>query len=463
MLSTESGTESSVNGLSGYAERITAGKAAGFKTMTASELLKLIENGGLDERLASVYGTKDGVLGVQRDRYASLVKEFSSRYGADRDISLFSVPGRSELSGNHTDHNRGRVIACSVSLDIIAAASPRDDRTVRIKSEGFPEDTVDLSVYTSPDPSRFGRSDSLIAGVADGFSKRGYATCGFDAVTTSNVLKGSGISSSAAFEDMVGTVFSHFSNEGKIGYLKIAQISQYAENAFFGKPCGLMDQVACAAGGIVSIDFADVENPAVEEVSFDFTAAGYRLCLVNTGGNHADLTPDYAAVPAEMKAVAAHFGKEVLREVDENEFYGDIAALRAETGDRAILRAIHFFEENKRVDFQKSTLREGNLEDYFAAVKASGKSSFCYLQNVYTSSNVAEQGVSLALCITEKFLSSCPRPSAYRVHGGGFAGTIQAYVPEENVPEYRDEIEKVFGKGSCHVLSIRQTGACRIF
>ncbi len=428
--------------------------------MNAKELVKYIEKGGLDGKFSELYGPE--AVSAQKSRYAALVSEFGRRYGADRQLSLFSVPGRSELSGNHTDHNRGRVIACSVNLDIIAVASPRDDGTVRIKSEGFPEDVVDTTKYDSPDESLFGNSSSLIAGVADGFRRRGLRFGGFDAVTTSSVLKGSGISSSAAFEDMVGTVLSHFYCAGSLSYVDIALISQYAENRFFGKPCGLMDQMACAAGGIVSIDFADREAPAAEKIDFDFTAAGYRLCLVNTGGNHADLTPDYAAVPAEMKKVAAHFGKSELRDVDENEFMEEIQALRDETGDRAILRAMHFFAENRRVDAQKAALRAGDINSFFKNVTESGRSSFCYLQNVFTPSNVSEQGVSLAICVSERFLSGCARTGACRVHGGGFAGTIQAFVPEEDVENYRRTLDGVFGSGACHVLRVRLTGACRV-
>jgi galactokinase len=264
--------------------------------MRPSELLANIKKG---ELFANAGVTRDPAK-----RFGALLEEFIERYGDERDVNLFSVPGRSELAGNHTDHNHGRVIACSVDLDIVAVVAAREDGTVRIKSEGFPEDVVDINEYVTPREDRFGHSDSLIAGVADGFRKRGLAVGGFDAVTSSNVLKGSGISSSAAFEDMVGTIMSHLYCDGSVDFVTIAMISQYAENAFFGKPCGLMDQVACAAGGVVAIDFADPKAPVVEKIAFDLTAKGYRLCIVNTGGNHADLTPDYAAVPAEMKSVA---------------------------------------------------------------------------------------------------------------------------------------------------------------
>ncbi len=431
--------------------------------MNAQTLKENILSGALDVRLAKLYGSDEGVLASQRARYAALIDEFASRYGADRDIALFSVPGRSELSGNHTDHNHGCVIAGSIDLDIIAVAAKNEDSTVRIKSEGFPEDVVDVETFNTPVESRFGKSDALIAGVADGFRTRGYKVGGYDACTTSSVLKGSGLSSSAAFENMVGLMLSHFYNEGSVDFVTLAQISQYSENKFFGKPCGLMDQVACAAGGIVSIDFADTTAPIVEKVDFDLTEAGYCLCIVNTGGNHADLTPDYAAVPAEMKAVAAELGATVLRETDREAIIKNIAALREKVGDRAILRALHFFAENDRVAEQKSALKSCDLEKYFAGVLSSGRSSFCYLQNVYTTANVAEQGISLALNLCESFLSKLDKPTAWRVHGGGFAGTVQAYVPTENALDFVKLLESVFGEGSCYLLHIRLAGAVKVF
>lgn len=422
--------------------------------MRPSELLANIKKG---ELFANANITRDPAK-----RFGALLEEFIERYGDERDVNLFSVPGRSELAGNHTDHNHGRVIACSVDLDIVAVVAAREDSTVRIKSEGFPEDVVDINEYVTPREDRFGHSDSLIAGVADGFRKRGLAVGGFDAVTSSNVLKGSGISSSAAFEDMVGTIMSHLYCDGSVDFVKIAMISQYAENAFFGKPCGLMDQVACAAGGVVAIDFADPTAPVVEKINFDLTGKGYRLCIVNTGGNHADLTPDYAAVPAEMKSVAKALGHEVLRECDEDAIIAAIPTLRTTLGDRAILRALHFMAENRRVYEMKQALLADDFEAYFDGVMASGRSSFCYLQNVYTTKNVAEQGLSLALNLSERYLKDCKRPTAFRVHGGGFAGTIHAYVPDEDVEGYRALMDGVFGEGACHILSIRPEGAVKL-
>ena len=423
-------------------------------SMTKQQIL----SGALDKTLAYIYG--DSAIEHQKSRYLSAIDQFESIYG-DRDISLFSVAGRSELSGNHTDHNHGCVVAASIDLDIIAVASKRDDRVIRIKSEGFPEDVVDTSAYTAPVTEKFGTSESIIAGMAAGFVKNGHAIGGFDAYTTSNVLKGSGLSSSAAFEDMVGNILSHMYNDGRVDNVEIAKLAQYSENVFFGKPCGLMDQVACAVGGIVAIDFADPSAPVIEKVDFDLSAKGYNLCIVNTGGNHADLTDDYASVPAEMKAVAAHFGKKVLRELDEEQVVAAIPALREKLGDRAILRALHFFNENKRVACQKAALMNGDLDAFFAEVIASGRSSFCYLQNVYTSKNLSEQGLSLALCLAEGYLSD--KKAAWRVHGGGFAGTIQSFVPTEAVEGYRAIMDATFGEGKCIVLRIRPVGAVKVF
>ena len=426
--------------------------------MHAEQLIRAVENGAMNDAIVSLSGKE--ALEYQKSRYLTVIREFAALYGGDREITLYSVSGRSELSGNHTDHNHGCVIAASIDLDVIAAVSPRDDGVIRVKSEGFPEDVVDIAQWTAPDASRFGSSASLIAGMAEGFRRKGYAVGGFDAYTTSNVLKGSGLSSSAAFEDMIGNILNHLYNGGKVSNVEIAKLAQFSENVFFGKPCGLMDQVACAVGGIVAIDFCDTSSPVIEKIDFDLSAEGYRLCIVNTGGNHADLTDDYAAVPREMKAVASYFGKTVLRECDEEEVIRAIPALRRTCGDRAVLRALHFFGENKRVSDQKEALKAGDLDRYFDFVKASGRSSFCYLQNVYTTKNVSEQGLSLALCLAENYLAD--KKAAFRVHGGGFAGTIQAYVPTADVEGFRALMDAAFGDGACVVLRIRPRGAVRM-
>ena len=426
--------------------------------MKTAELKQALAGTTLDSRFCEIYGS--AALEAQKARYLHAVEEFEKLYGADREAALYSVAGRSELSGNHTDHNHGCVIAASINLDIIAVASPSAGSVIRVKSEGFPEDVVDFGVYNAPNPARYEKSDSLIAGMVAGFRKEGLAVGGFDAYTTSNVLKGSGISSSAAFEDMIGNILNYVYNGGKVSNVEIAKLAQYAENRFFGKPCGLMDQMACAVGGIIAIDFRDPSAPVIEQTDFDLSAAGYNLCIVNTGGNHADLTGDYASVPAEMKSVAAYFGKEVLRDTDENAVLAAIPALREKVGDRAILRALHFFAENRRVAAQKAALKAGDLDTFLANVIASGRSSFCYLQNVYTTKNVSEQGLSLALCLAERVLSG--KRAAWRVHGGGFAGTIQAFVPTEDVAEFRAVMDAAFGEGRCMVLRVRPEGALRV-
>ena len=425
--------------------------------MNVYETKQQILSGALDKKLTYIYGAS--ALEFQKGRYLDAIDRYSEIYG-DGEISLFSVAGRSELSGNHTDHNFGCVVAASIDLDIIAVAAKRDDGVIRVTSEGFSENIVDTAVYTSPIEAKFGTSESIVAGMCAGFKKNGYSIGGFDAYMTSNVLKGSGLSSSAAFEDMIGNVLNFMYNDGKVDNVEIAKLAQYAENVFFGKPCGLMDQVACAVGGIVAIDFADPTAPVIEKIDFDMSAHGYNLCIVNTGGNHADLTDDYAAVPAEMKAVAAKLGKSVLREIDKQQLIAAIPSLRESVGDRAILRAMHFLCENERVAAQKAALLAGDLDKYFENVIASGRSSFCYLQNVYTTKNVREQGISLALSLAEDLLSD--KRAAWRVHGGGFAGTIQSYVPAEFVDEFRSVMDGVFGEGSCIALRIRPVGATKV-
>ena len=435
-----------------------------------SDLLVAIDTGELDATFETL-GAAGGAP-VQRARAKRLVEIFAEKYGANREVALFTVAGRSELSGNHTDHNHGCVIAASISLDVLAIASPRNDGIIRLKSEGFDEDVVEIASYTEPDESKFGTSAALIAGVCRGFVNKGFVIGGFDACTVSDIFKGSGLSSSAAFEDMVGTIESHLYNDGKVDEVTIAKIAQFAENKFFGKPCGLMDQVACAVGGIVAIDFADPTTPVIEALPFDMTAAGYHLCIVNTGGNHADLTDDYAAVPIEMKAVAAHLGKSVLREVTDEQVIAAIPVLRETVGDRAILRSLHFLSENRRVAAQKAALenavtaddvtnRDAAVDKFFEGVLASGRSSYCYLQNVYTTKNVTEQGLSLALCLCEQVLGG--KRAAYRVHGGGFAGTVQAFVPEALVETFTATMDGAFGQRSTYDLKIRPVGAARIF
>ncbi len=424
--------------------------------MNTKELINSINSGELDSRLASLYG--EVKVALQRERYTDAIKEFERLYG-ETEVSLFSVPGRSEISGNHTDHNRGRVIAASIDLDIIAVAAKRDDDMISVTSKGFTPDNVKLNNLV-PDKDDFGKSYALIAGVADGFVKSGCKIGGYNAYTTSNVFKGSGLSSSAAFEVMIGNILNHFYNDGAVKSPRIAQIAQYAENVFFGKPCGLMDQMACAVGGFITIDFADRDNPKIEAPDFDLTAHGYSLCIINTGGNHTDLTDDYAAIPSEMKAVAGCFGRDVLGDITDTEVIENIPVLREKLGDRAVLRALHFIDENKRVDAQVACLAKDDLEGFFEGVMASGDSSFRLLQNIFATKNPSEQGLTLALEMTKRALTG--KKAAWRVHGGGFAGTIQAFVPNSEVEAYKAYIEKVFGDGNCHILMVRREGAIRV-
>ena len=426
--------------------------------MKTTELISFIDSGALNKAFTDIYGQKN--VEMQKARYIEAVKEFAKIYG-DSDVTLFSVPGRSEISGNHTDHNFGEVLAGSIDLDIIAVAAKTDDGVIKIKSKGFPEDVVDIRSYTSPDKNDFFTSRSIIAGMAKAFSDRELLTGGYVAYTTSNVFKGSGLSSSAAFEVMVGNILNYFYNDGKVDNVEIAKMAQFSENVFFGKPCGLMDQMACAVGGFVHIDFYNPKEPLIDKIDFNLTRAGYALCIVNTGGNHADLNEDYASVPAEMKSVAAHFGKATLSELDMQQLLAEIKPLREKVGDRAIMRAAHFFKENDRVEVQAAALKKNDLETFLKLVMESGRSSFMFLQNVFTVKNIKEQGLSLALCITDAVLSGTG--ATWRVHGGGFAGTIQAFVPREYVEYYRKAIDATFGEGACHVLRIRPYGAIKVY
>ncbi len=400
--------------------------------------------------------TKDAV-DFQKTRYGEAAVEFKKIFGVSPKRA-FSAPGRTEVGGNHTDHNHGCVLAAGVSLDVIAMVIPTDDGVIQVKSQGFPMDTVDISdleVHKEEENS----SSALIRGVAAGFVKNGHKIGGFKAYTTSNVLKGSGLSSSAAFEVLIGTILNGLYNEHSVSAVEIAQISQYSENVFFGKPSGLMDQMASSVGSFITIDFADPANPVIEAIDFDFEKSGHRLCIVDTKGNHADLTPEYASIPQEMKAVASYFGKEVLREVSKEEILEEITFLRAKFGDRAVLRALHFMDDNQRVAEEASALKNGNFNEFLSVIKASGRSSFMYLQNVYASSAPAEQGLSTALYLAEQILDG---EGGFRVHGGGFAGTIQAFVPERKLEEFKTEMNRVFGDGSCYVLSIRPFGGTEI-
>ena len=426
---------------------------------TTMQLKKQIQEGVYDAAFSALYGSEPATLAAQRERYSTLVDRFAEEYGADREVRLYSAPGRTEIGGNHTDHNNGVVMAAAVNLDVVAVVSPNEDNVVRVKSYGFDKiDDVDLSILT-PQKREMEHSAGLIRGVAAGFVEAGGKVGGFDAYTTSDVLRGSGLSSSAAFEVCMGAIFRGEYNDNdmeKFSQVKIAQIGQYAENVFFGKPCGLMDQTACAVGSAITIDFKDPANPVVGTAKFDLATHNFALCISDTKGSHADLTDDYAAIRREMESVAEQFGKPVLREVDEQEFLKAIPSLRRKVGDRAVVRAIHFYNDCRRAADLCAAIRDDRFEEFLQLVIEGGHSSFEFNQNAYSIKNPQEQGVPLALAISQKVLKG---RGAWRLQGGGFAGTIQAFVPMDLLEEYRAAIDALFGEGSCHVLSVRNYGA----
>lgn len=427
--------------------------------LKTSQLIGRIQEGAYDDTFRGMYNADESGVAHQRERYVAAIRRFEELYGADREVTLYSAPGRTEIGGNHTDHNNGIVMAAAVNLDIIAVVSQNGSKTVRVKSHGFRDaDVVDLT-ESAVNEREFGRSSALIRGVAARMVQLGGKAEGFDAYTTSDVLRGSGLSSSAAFEVVIGAIFNGEFNAFRFTPVEIAQISQYAENVYFGKPSGLMDQTASSVGGLVFIDFADPQTPLVERVEFDFAHCGYTPCILDSGADHADLTDEYAAIPQEMRSVARCFGKEVLREVNEAEFYAQLKQIREQTGDRAVLRAMHFFDENRRVLEQVQALKNGDFEGFLAGVRASGRSSWMLLQNIIPLGSTAHQQMALAQALCEKLLDG---RGACRVHGGGFAGTILAFVPDEMLGQFRSGAEAVLGAGSCHVLSIRQTGGTRL-
>ena len=423
--------------------------------MLINELKSAIDNGAT---LRSLYGTDEAVINQQKIRYAALADEFVKTYG-NKDLTVFSSPGRTEIGGNHTDHNHGRVLAGAVNLDNVAVAATNGTSVVRILSSGYPQFEVDITKL-QPNKEEFYTSVGLVRGICARLKELGFEIGGFDAVINSGVPKGSGLSSSASFEVLIGAIVSHLFNGGKLDAVLNAQVGQYAENVFFGKPCGLMDQTACSVGGLVTIDFADPAKPIVKKVDFDFTKTGYALVITDTGGNHADLNDEYASLPTDMKGVAAKLGKTVLREVSLEQVVDAIPALREQkVSDRAILRAIHFERDNARVAEQVADLEKGDFKALLGKVLASGNSSFMYNQNGYPINNVAEQGLSIALALSDMVLGS---EGAWRVHGGGFAGTVQAFVPQHLLNKYVDTLEHTFGKGKCHKLFIRPQGSIKV-
>lgn len=420
------------------------------------KLKEALKEGKYNQLLKDIY-VDESVLAYQQERYIKALESFEKIYG-EKEVEIYSAPGRSEVGGNHTDHQYGKVLATSINLDAIAIVAPKEEAVIDLKSEGYDRIQVDLDHLDKNDVKE-GSSESLIAGVAFKLKEEGYKIGGFEAYVTSDVLNGAGMSSSAAFEVLIGNILSGLYNDMKISPVFLAQAGQFAENEFFGKPCGLMDQMASSVGGLINIDFEDPKNPKIKKVEVDFEEYGHSLCIVDTKGSHADLTDDYAAIPEEMKEVAGFFDKAVLREVDKDDFYLNLPKIREILGDRAVLRAMHLFEENKRVDEQVKALEDGDFETFKKLIKESGNSSFKYLQNVYSNHDLNNQSASIGLAMSDISLGD---RGVSRVHGGGFAGTIQAFVPNDIVGMYKKNMEHVFGEGACHVLKVRPYGGMKV-
>lgn len=426
--------------------------------MKTAELRERLKNGYFDEQFSYIYASNDAHKYSQRfeEALAGFIEAFDKE---PEEVRLFSAPGRTEIGGNHTDHQHGCVLAASLNLDVIAVVALNGTDEIRIKSKGYPQDVILLDELEANE-SEYDRSSALIRGVAAKIKSMGYELSGFDAYTISNVLKGSGMSSSASFEVLIGTIINGLFCNNEIDAVEIAKIGQYAENVYFGKPCGLMDQMASSVGAVVAIDFADTQKPIVNKVEFDFTKSGHALCIIDSGADHADLTNEYAAITVEMRKVANFFGKDFLREVDPVEFTNAIPKLREElANDRAVLRAMHFFNDNERAQQEVEAMKNDDFEAFLDIVKKSGYSSYMYLQNIYASSMPNQQAVSLTLALCDEILGDS---GAYRVHGGGFAGTVQAFVPNEMLDEFKTKIEAVLGEGMCNVLSIRPVGGIEI-
>lgn len=425
--------------------------------MKADVLISKINDGSMDGALKRIYMT-DAAVEVQKSRYIRLIQTFQEVFGGDRELLVLSAPGRTEVCGNHTDHNNGKVLAAAINLDAIAVVAKNTENVVRVKSEGHKMNVVNLNDLT-PSEKHYGHSTSMVRGVLARLKDLGYQIGGYDACTTSDVMSGSGLSSSAAFEVLLGTITSYLHNDGQIDPVTIAKTAQYSENVFFGKPCGLLDQMASSVGSFVTIDFKSTEAPVIQKVNYDFAESGHSLCIVDTGGSHSDLTEDYAAVRNEMESVAGAMGKRVLREIPYEEFFAALPQLQGKVNDRALIRAIHFYTENQRVERAVRCLEQKDFDGFLDAILDSGRSSYMYNQNVFTPKNPTQQRLSLALAISQEVLGG---QGAYRVHGGGFAGTIQAFVPDAMLEQYKTVMENVFGKGTCHVLMIRPLGGCQV-
>lgn len=422
--------------------------------MTLFEVKANIASGKYDKDFLMLYGETEKA----RARYLAACGEFEKLYINIDNIRIFSAPGRTEVGGNHTDHQHGSVVAGGVDMDVIAIVGTNDDNVIRVKSRGYDMDIVSVGEFDIREKEK-GRAISLIRGVCSKFADLGYKIGGFNAYTTSNVLKGSGLSSSAAYEVLLGNIVNGLFAEKKLPAIEIAKIGQFAEREYFGKPCGLLDQMASSLGGFTYADFNNPAEPITETINLDIKDYGYTLCVVDTGGNHANLTQDYADITIECKQISNALGVEFLRDANTDKFYSSLAALRKEFGERAVLRAFHFFNEQERVLKQREALLKGDFKAFLKLVNESGQSSFDYLQNLYSTTAVKEQGLSLAIALTKQFLGD---DGACRVHGGGFAGTIQCYIPTVRLDEYKQMIEAVYGEGSCSVLSIRPVGGYEI-
>lgn len=423
--------------------------------MKVNETIQMMESEGAKTLLAKLYG-EDAVAGNVA-RYQELLKGYEKAFGDSGDVLLFSSPGRTEISGNHTDHNHGKVLAGSINLDCVGVAAKNSSSHVHIVSETYNQDfTIDLN-HLEPSEKKAGTVD-LVKGLLKGFEESGYSVGGFNAYITSNVISAAGVSSSASFEMLLCSMLNTFFNEGRMDTVAYAHIGKYSENNYWDKASGLLDQMACAVGGLITIDFVEPSAPAVEKIDFDFDSQNHSLIIVQTGKGHADLSADYSSVPIEMKKVAQFFGKEVLSQVTEEEVIGNLSEVRRFAGDRSVLRALHFFEENKRVEAEVSALKENRFGDFLANITASGNSSWKWLQNCFTNSNYQEQGITVTLALTELFIAE-KQKGACRVHGGGFAGVIMAMLPNELVDEYIGYIEGCTGKGSAFRMGIRPYGA----
>lgn len=423
---------------------------------TTNDIKAQFQKGMHDRRLKDIYLDEEKIA-YQRKRYVEAIEGFEQLFG-EAHVEIYSAPGRSEIGGNHTDHQHGMVLATSVNLDTIAIVEKRDDDEIEVVSKGYTPIKMSATELEKK-AEESGKAVALIRGMLKELKERGHQIGGFRAFTTSDVIAAAGLSSSACFETVIGTIISGLYNEMKIDMQEIAQIGQYAENVYFDKPCGLMDQMACAVGGLIHIDFADPKAPKVNKVNVDFEKYKYSLCVVDTKGSHADLTDDYADIPAEMKSVAKYFGKNFLREVEEREFYQNIADIRKKTGDRAVLRALHFFEEEKVVINEVAALKADDFAKFLRLITRSGNSSYRFLQNIYSNHDVNSQAVAIALGMSEIILQD---QGVCRVHGGGFAGTVQSFVKNDYVKEYKRRIEEVFGEDSCYVLNIRKYGGIKV-